>query len=107
MRRTIGLCKHTTGKLLVMVIVLLSFTTASAQDNYLDMLDAYSKEVDSFDQVQKRGIFEDQLRRNFKGSYVLYSKLSEASKNMVFKTYRKTGRVADVRSLIVKLYAER
>jgi len=87
---------------------------AAAQDNYLDMLDAYSDDVqqgassaDDKTGVNSRFTFEGQLRRNFKGSYVLYTKLTDVSKDIVFNKYQETGSVADVRSLIVKLYAQR
>jgi len=114
MRSPNWLYNKLSGKLLLATVVMLSVTVASAQDNYLDMLDAYSDEVknggqsdDGEDASSRRGTFESQLRRNFKGSYVLYTKLSDDSKNKVFKKYQETGRVADVRSLIVKLYAQR
>lgn len=114
MRNPNWLYTNKSGTLLLSIIVVLSANPASAQDNYLDMLDAYSDDVTNAGQSSdgkadagKRGTFENQLRRNFKGSYVLYSKLSDASKEEVFKKYQQTGRVADVRSLIVKLYAER
>lgn len=83
-----------------------------AQDNYLDMLDAYSDDIgDSATggaaADNSRSQFEAQLRRNFKGSYVLYTKLPDESKEVTYNRYLETGRVADVRSLIVKLYAAR
>ena len=85
-----------------------------AQDNYLDMLDAYADDVGKADanglggqQKNSRGGFESQLRRNFKGSYVLYTKLTEPKKEQVFARYQETGKVSSVRSLIVKLYANR
>ena len=114
MRNPNWLYKKLSGKLLLLVAAMLATTLASAQDNYLDMLDAYSDEVKNGGQSSdgdgvagQRGTFEGQLRRNFKGSYVLYTKLSDDSKTEVFKKYQETGRVADVRSLIVKLYARR
>ncbi len=88
-------------------------TLAAAQDNYLDMLDAYSDEISEPSSTQvteaenSRGSFENRLRRNFKGSYVLYTKLPEDNKQMVYNKYRETGKVADIRSFIVKLYAQR
>ena len=95
-------------------LLLLSAPLVTAQDNYLDMLDAYSDDVqqgassaDDKTGVNSRFTFEGQLRRNFKGSYVLYTKLTDVSKDIVFNKYQETGSVADVRSLIVKLYAQR
>ena len=84
----------------------------AAQGNYLDMLDAYSDEISEPSGAEQaaennRGSFENQLRRNFKGSYVLYTKLPEESKQMIYNKYQKTGKVADIRSFIVKLYAQR
>lgn len=89
---------------------------APAQDNYLDMLDAYAEDAGDEQSAAaagggqaggNRGAFESQLRRNFKGSYVLYAKLSEPNKEKVFAKYQETGKVSDVRSLIVRLYANR
>lgn len=114
MRSPNWLYNNKSGRLLLALLAMLSINMASAQDNYLDMLDAYSNDVTDAGQssdgkanTSKRGTFESQLRRNFKGSYVLYSKLPDTSKAQVFKKYQETGRVADVRGLIVKLYAER
>ena len=114
MRSPNWLFKNLSATLLLSAILMLPIGVASAQDNYLDMLDAYSDDVQNGGQSSdgegassQRGTFESQLRRNFKGSYVLYSKLSESSKGEVYKKYEETGRVADVRSLIVKLYARR
>lgn len=107
-------CGWRSAKAVVCCIGLGLCVAAQAQDSYLDMLDAYSDEVsnpngtlDGDDQTVTRGTFEDQLRRNFKGSYVLYSKLPDESKQIAFDKYQETGRAADVRSLIVKLYANR
>jgi hypothetical protein len=90
-------------------------TPAHAQDSYLDMLDAYSDDVTDIapgsgsgkDQKNDRGAFESQLRRNFKGSYVLYAKLSETDKEKVFNNFQETGKVSGTRSLIVRLYSNR
>jgi len=101
------------GSLIVTCVLVAAVTVSSAQDNYLDLLDAYSDDVKTDDgspegtEKTQRGAFESQLRQNFKGSYVLYTKLSDGSKDQVFAKYQETGKVADVRTLIVKLYANR
>jgi hypothetical protein len=101
------------GKAVLIILGLTVPALATAQGDYLDMLDAYSDEISEpggtpvTDAENSRGSFENQLRRNFKGSYVLYTKLPEESKQMVYNKYRETGKVADVRSFIVKLYAQR
>lgn len=101
------------GKTALIVLGLSVPALSTAQSKYLDMLDAYSDEISTPDEtavdeaVNNHGSFEQQLRRNFKGSYVLYTKLPEKSKQMVYNKYKETGKVADIRSLIVKLYAQR
>jgi len=101
------------GKAVLIVLALMVPELANAQGDYLDMLDTYSDEITEPDggpvteAENSRGSFENQLRRNFKGSYVLYTKLPEESKQMVYNKYRETAKVSDIRSFIVKLYAQR
>lgn len=101
------------GSLIVASVLVAGVNVSCAQDNYLNMLDAYSDDVKTDDGTPEgtaktqRGMFESQLRQNFKGSYVLYSKLSDRSKDQVFAKYQETGKVTNVRTLIVKLYANR
>ena len=109
-----GQSVHWRALLLVLALALGVCPLVGAQDNYLDMLEAYADDVDKDDgagiggqQSNNRGAFESQLRRNFKGSYVLYAKLAEPNKEKVFAKYQETGKVSSVRSLIVRLYANR
>ena len=104
-----------------------SLPMASHADDYLNQLEAEAKSIQGkpasatdkpeanwshndmgMAETLKPGLrqkaFEISLKRNFIGSYTVYSRLTTAEKNQVYAAYQQRNDIDELKALIKKLY---
>ena len=104
-----------------------SMPVPSHADNYLDALEAEAKSVqgepdpatakpeaswshndmgmaDSLKPGLRQKAFEISLKRNFIGSYTVYSRLNTEEKEQVYAAYQQRNDIEELKALIKKLY---
>ncbi|MET0089545.1 MAG: hypothetical protein ABW068_05885 [Candidatus Thiodiazotropha sp.] len=93
--------------------------TAIAEDDYLSLISSEAQKVDlesspsadstASDTVQpaddKHLAFEQELKDQYKGSYFVYMRLSDASKQSVYQDYTSGSSFDEVRKKILSLYS--
>lgn len=104
-----------------------SMPLSSQADDYLNALEAEAKSVqgepdptsakpeaswshndmgmaDSLKPGLRQKAFEISLKRNFIGSYTVYSRLNTAEKGQVYAAYQQRNDIEELKALIKKLY---
>ncbi len=94
---------------------------AIAEDDYLSMISSEAQKVDSESSPsaettapetvkptdKKYAAFEQELKDQYKGSYFVYMRLSDASKQSVYQDYTSGSSFDEVRKKILSLYSNR
>ena len=96
----------------VWIAVAVSARTASA-DAYLDMLEAEATKVEAPANPSGAGeagaetdigIFEDELKRHYSGTYAFYQKLPRRTQEEIYGEYSQGASIVDIRDKIYDRY---
>lgn len=111
-----GICGYKRLSFVLGLLVSLAVSAAAADDDaYLRMIQSEASKVQTpGDQVPDSTVtagtevdlelFEQELERNYRGSYLFYKKLPERSRVEIFMEYRQGASIEDIRGKIMNRY---
>ena len=98
---------------LILILTIPFSTTAADEDAYLKQIENEALKVQTPGEElidsqgasaaeSDRGLFEKELERHYRGSYLFYKKLPQQSRNEIFREYERGASISDMRQEIMK-----